>query len=49
LALAAKNVLENWDEYSNGARKVAEERFDADKMVDAYISVILDAVHCKNP
>ncbi|MAG85803.1 MAG: hypothetical protein CMB97_00080 [Flavobacteriaceae bacterium] len=41
LEKAAIKVLKNWQEYSDGARKFAEERFGLDKMVEKYISLLL--------
>jgi len=40
LESAAIKVLKNWQEYSKGARKIAEERFNLDNMVEKYISVL---------
>lgn len=41
LADAIKKILKNWDDYSFGARKVAEERFSLEQMTNKYVEVIL--------
>lgn len=38
---AAMKVLNNWQEYSRGARKIAEERFELNNMVEKYLDVLL--------
>lgn len=37
---AAEKVLNQWDEYSAGARKVAEEKYNINDLADKYLDVI---------
>lgn len=39
LERAARQVLARWDEFSKGARALAERKFGLDRMVDSYLAV----------
>lgn len=42
LEAAALQVLAKWDEFSSGARQLAEDRYSLDEMVDKYLTALSD-------
>lgn len=39
---AALELIEGWDRFHHGARSLAEERYELDQMVNAYLEVLLE-------